>query len=164
MIDRPPTCSLMIRVDLDALFRGDVAPGEVCEIDNQGPIPVAMARDLANDAFLRLVFHRSGDIRAVSHLGRTINRRLRTALAHRDRCCVVPGCGVPYGLEIDHVVPFALGGPTELGNLALLCHHHHYLKSYEGWTLERTGTGDEGSPTWAFTPMPPFGQEPDPDG
>jgi HNH endonuclease len=164
VIDRPPTCSLVVRVDLDALLRGDVEDGENCEIDNQGPIPVAMARDLASDSFLRLVFHRSGDIRAVSHLGRTINRRLRTALAHRDRCCVVPNCGVPYGLEIDHVVPFATGGPTELGNLALLCHHHHYLKTYEGWMLERTGTGDDGSPTWAFTPMPEFGQEPDPPG
>jgi len=119
VIDRPPTCSLMVRVDLDALLRGHTAPGEVCEIDNQGPVPVAMARDLANDSFLRLVYHRSGDIRAVSHLGRTVNRRLRTALAHRDRCCVVPGCGVPFGLEIDHVVPFALGGPTELANLAV---------------------------------------------
>jgi hypothetical protein len=163
VIARPPTCSLMVRVDLDALLRGEVGPGEVCEIDNQTPIPVAMARDLANDSFLRLVFHRAGDIRAVSHLGRTVNRRLRTALAHRDRCCVVPGCGVPFGLEIDHVVPFALGGPTELSNLALLCHHHHYLKSYEGWSLERTGSADDGSPTWAFTPQPPFGEEPVPD-
>ena len=164
VIDRPPTCSLMVRVDLDALLRGEVEPGEVCEIDNQGPIPVATARDLASDSYLRVLFHRAGDIRAVSHLGRTINRRLRTALAHRDRCCVVPGCGVPYGLEIDHVVPFAEGGPTELDNLALLCHHHHYLKTYEGWTLERTGIGDDGSPTWAFLPLPEFGQEPGPDG
>jgi hypothetical protein len=155
-------CSLMVRVDLDALFGGEVAPGEVCEIDNRGPIPVAMARDLANDSFLRLVFHRAGDIRAVSHLGRTVNRRLRTALAHRDRCCVVPGCGVPFGLEIDHVVPFAEGGPTELENLALLCHHHHYLKTYEGWTLSRSGVDTDGSPNWEFTPQPPFGQEPDP--
>ncbi len=161
VIDRPPTCSLVVRVDLDALLRGQVEAGEACEIDNQGPIPVAMARDLASDSYLRLVFHRSGDIRAVSHFGRTINARLRTALAHRDRHCVVPGCGVPYGLEIDHVIPFAQGGPTALDNLALLCHHHHYLKTYEGWTLERTGIGDDGSPTWAFTPMPEFGQEPD---
>jgi len=164
VIDRPPTCSLMVRVDLDALLRGHAGPDEVCEIDNQGPIPVAMARDLANDSFLRLVYHRSGDIRAISHLGRTVNRRLRTALAHRDRCCVVPGCGAPFGLEIDHVVPFALGGPTELANLALLCHHHHYLKTYEGWTLERSGTADDGSPTWEFRPQPPFGEEPDPPG
>ena len=163
VIDRPPTCSLMVRVDLDALFRGETLPGEVCEIDTQGPIPVAMARDLADDSFLRVVFHRAGDIRAVSHLGRTINRRLRTALAYRDRCCVVPGCGVPFGLEIDHVVPFAQGGPTALDNLALLCHHHHYLKTYEGWTLDRTGSDDGGSPHWTFTPEPPFGQEPEPD-
>jgi hypothetical protein len=163
LVDRPPNCSLMVRVDLDALLRGDVGPGEVCEIDNQGPIPVAMARDLANDSFLRLVFHRAGDIRAVSHLGRTINRRLRTALAHRDRCCVVPGCGVPFGLEIDHIVPFAQGGPTELANLALLCHHHHYLKTYEGWTLQLADSTVDGSLTWVFSPMPPFGSEPDPE-
>jgi len=160
LIERPPTCSTMVRVDLDALLRGHAEPGEVCEIDGQGPIPVAMARDLANDSFLRVVFHQAGDIRAVSHFGRTINRHLRTALAHRDRCCVVPGCGVPFGLEIDHVVPFAEGGPTALDNLALLCHHHHFLKTYEGWALERTGIGDDGSPTWEFVPLPPFGKEP----
>jgi len=162
VIDRPPNCSVMVRVDLDALLRGHTLPGEVCEIDNQGPIPVAMARDMADDSFLRFVFHQAGDIRAVSHFGRTINRTLRTALAHRDRCCVVPGCGVAYGLEIDHIRPFAEGGPTELANLALLCHHHHFLKTYEGWTLESSGRAPDGSPNWTFTPMPEFGQEPDP--
>ena len=151
----------MVRVDLDALLRGTTLPGENCEIDNFGPIPVAMARNMANDSFLRFVFYEAGDIRAVSHFGRTINRHLRTALAHRDRRCVVPGCSVSYGLEIDHIQGFAQGGPTELGNLALLCHHHHYLKTYEGWTLERTGPSDV-DPQWTFTPMPPFGQEPDP--
>jgi len=162
VIERPPTCSVIVRIDLDALLRGHTLPGEVCEIDNQGPIPVAMARDLASDSFLRLAFHRAGDIRAVSHFGRTINRNLRPALVFRDRCCVVPGCSTSYGLEIDHIRPFAEGGPTELDNLALLCHHHHYLKTNEGWTLAQTGGGPDGRPTWEFTPMPPFGQEPDP--
>ena len=161
LIDRPPTCSVVVRVDLDALLRGHAEGGECCEIDTQGPIPVAMARDMANDSFLRLVFHRAGDIRAVSHLGRTINRSLRTALVLRDTTCVVPGCGTSWGLEIDHVIPFAEGGPTELDNLALLCHHHHYLKTYEGWVLSRTGTGPDGGPRWRFALPPPFGQEPD---
>jgi hypothetical protein len=161
LINRPPACSVVVRVDLAALLRGHAEDGELCEIDNQGPIPVPMARDLANDSFLRLVFHRAGDIRAVSHAGRTINRRLRTALVHRDTTCVVPGCGVSFGLEIDHLVPFAEGGPTELDNLALLCHHHHFRKTYEGWVLTRLGTGDPGPPRWQFTPPPPFGQEPD---
>jgi hypothetical protein len=161
IIDRPPACSFVVRVDLDALLRGEAEAGELCEIDGLGPIPVSMARSLADDCFLRLVFHRAGDIKAVSHRGRTINKALRTALVHRDRTCVVPGCGMASGLEIDHILPFSQQGPTELDNLALLCHHHHYLKTNEGWTLARVGTKADGSPRWSFTPEPPFGQEPD---
>ncbi len=160
LVDRPPPCSVVVRVDLDALFGREPPPGAACELEGAGPIPLPMARDLANDAFVRLVFHRAGDIRAVSHLGRTIKRSLRTALVDRDRRCVVPGCLVTTGLEIDHLVPFAEGGPTELDNLALLCHHHHYLKTYEGWTLTRAGTTAEGTPAWAFRSQVPFGQEP----
>ena len=52
------------------------------------------------------------------------------------------------------------GGATTLDNLALLCTHHHRLKSYDGWVLERHGPGDA-DPQWSFTPQPPFGQEPD---
>ena len=161
VVTRPPTCTMVVRTDIDALFRGHVRPGEICEIDGMGPIPVPMARDLANDSILRVVFHRAGDIRAVSHLGRTINATLRTALLFRDRTCVVPGCEVDVGLEIDHVLEFAKGGPTEIDNLALLCHHHHYLKTYEHWILERIGTDAAGAPKWRFEPQPPFGQEPD---
>jgi hypothetical protein len=155
-----PRPQVVVRVDLSALLRGQSTPGETSEIDDLGPIPVPMARDLANDSFLAVLFHRAGDIKAVSHFGRTINATLRTALVHRDRTCVVPGCGVSYGLEIDHVLPFAEGGPTELDNLALLCHHHHFLKTYEGWRLVRHGPTDE-EPNWSFTPLPPFGQETD---
>jgi hypothetical protein len=160
ILDRSPTCTTMVRIDLEALLRGVAAEGECCEIDGLGPIPVLMARDLMNDSFLRLVFHRAGDIRSVHHCNRTINKTLRTALVFRDTTCVVPGCLAQTRLEIDHVVPFTEGGPTTLDNLALLCHHHHFLKTFEGWVLERTGMGDDGRPTWRFEPMPPFGQEP----
>jgi hypothetical protein len=160
IIDGPASCTVMIRVDLDALQRGYAEDGELCEIDHQGPIPVALAQVLSNDSYLRLVFHRAGRIEAISHFNRTINRRLRTALVYRDTTCVVPGCSVSTGLEIDHVVPWALGGPTELDNLALLCHHHHQKKTYEGWVLSRNGFDRNGSPIWRFEPPPPFGQEP----
>ena len=159
LIAAAPPATVMVRIDLEALRRGRAAPGECSEIDGSGPVPVPVVAGLMDDAFLALVFTEAGDIRAVSHQGRTINRHLRTALAFRDRCCVVPGCRVPYGLEIDHVVPMAHGGPTEIDNLALLCRHHHRIKTYEGWTLERTGPSDE-DPGWTFTPLPPFGQEP----
>jgi hypothetical protein len=160
---RTPPTTVIVRVDRDALLRGHAEPGELCELDGQGPIPVPLARALAVDSFLSIVFTEAGDIRAISHLGRTINQKLRTGLVFRDRVCVVPGCSMPYGLEIDHVKEREFGGPTELDNLALLCRHHHYRKTFEGWVLERHGPTDE-DPQWSFTPQPPFGQEPDPPG
>jgi len=150
----------VVLVDLEAWRRGTTEPGECCEITGQGPIPVTMARDLANDSLLSVLFHRAGDIRAISHLGRTINAKLRTALVYRDRCCVVPHCGVSSGLEIDHIHDVHLGGPTELDNLALLCHHHHFLKTFEGWVLTRLGLDANGRIQWDFSPPAPFGQEP----
>jgi hypothetical protein len=162
IINRPPSCTMTVRVDLAALLRGSVHPGECCAIENAGPIPVAVARDLLSDSFLKFVFHEAGDIRAISHRGRHINATVRTALAHRDHHrCVVPGCGVSYGLEIDHIQPLEEYGLTELDNLALLCHHHHHLKTYDGWILTKGPNGPDATPTWTFVPQPPFGQEPD---
>ena len=34
------------------------------------------------------------------------------------------------------------------------------MKTYDGWVLARTGPTDA-DPGWCFTPLPPFGQEPD---
>ena len=149
---RPPA-DVVLYCDLEALLRGDLLPGECCELDTpQGPLPVpaAMARDLADDAFLRLVFHAAGDIRSICHLTRTIPSTLRTALLARDRCCVVPGCTSTWNLEIDHLVPFADGGPTTLDNLCLLCRDHHRMKTYDDYRL----WFDHGE--WHFEPPPAF--------
>ena len=65
---------------------------------------------------------------------RAIPAAVRRQVWERDRgCCsyVDEGsgrrCGARHLLEIDHVVPYALGGSSEPGNLRLLCaaHHHH---------------------------------------
>jgi hypothetical protein len=159
LVAATPPATVIVRVDLEALRRGRAGPGELSELDGHGPVPVPVVAGLADDAFINLVFTEAGDIRAVSHLGRTINSQLRTALTFRDRCCVVPGCGVAYRLEIDHVVPMERGGATQIDNLALLCRHHHRMKTYDGWVLARTG-GSDAEPGWTFTPLPPFGQEP----
>ena len=37
-------------------------------------------------------------------------------------------CGSRYRLEIDHIVPFALGGASDLINLRLRCEAHHRLR------------------------------------
>ncbi len=37
-------------------------------------------------------------------------------------------CGSRYRLEIDHIVPFALGGGAEPANLRVRCRAHHRLR------------------------------------
>jgi hypothetical protein len=154
-----PRAMVHVRVDHAALIRGRRKAGEICEIPGVGPIPVATARALSSDAILAAVLTEGADVKAVSHLGRTIPARLRTALEVRDPECVVPGCHSRYRLEIDHVKPLAEGGRTSLDNLARMCRPHHHMKTLLGFCLEgspgkwrwippkeRAATADRGPP------------------
>ncbi len=131
-----PSTQVTLRVDATALRRGEVDGDEVCEIPGVGPVPVAVARDLLGDAIFRVVVTEGTDVRTVTSHRRTIPGSLRSALYERDRTCAVPGCGATRHLEIDHLVDFAWGGPTELSNLALLCKVHHAMKTHQGFYLE----------------------------
>jgi len=145
-VDAVPRTMVHVRVDHAALVRGHTKPGEVCEIPGIGPIPVEVARDLAGDSILTVLLTDGVDVTAVAHAGRTIPASVRRALIERDPVCVVPGCEVRDGLEIDHVVPFGEGGGTTLANLVRLCHWHHYLKTHQRHRLERRGR------QWAWIP------------
>jgi len=131
-----PRAIVHVHIDEPAWSRGSIERAETCQIPGMGPISVAAARRLAEGGIVKTVLTKGSDVRAVAHLGRTIPARLRTALEARDQTCVVPGCDTHDGLEIDHIVPLAEGGPTKLGNLARLCHWHHSLKTHRGWRLD----------------------------
>jgi hypothetical protein len=118
----------------------------VCDIPGVGPIPVAAARRLAADAVLKVIVTKGVDVVAVAHGGRSVPAHVRSALEARDPVCVVPGCDVRRGLEIDHLAPYAEGGPSTLGNLARICAWHHLLKTHHGHGLRR---GPDG---WKWTP------------
>ncbi len=139
-----PEAVVHVRVDHAALVRGHVEEGETCEIAGVGPIPVASARALADDCILKVLVTKGVDVVAVAHGGRTIPAHVRSALEARDPTCVIPGCNMRDRLEIDHVMPFAEGGPSTLDNLARACHFHHYLKTHHGWVLG----GRPGAWTW----------------
>jgi hypothetical protein len=131
----PPRATVICRVDLAALRRGSLEPGERCEIPGVGPVPLSVARELFGDCFVKFVIADGIDVRTVVHYGRSIPTHLKTALQFRDRCCVVPGCGRAFGLEYDHIVEFAKGGPTTLANLCRLCRPHHALKTHKGYRI-----------------------------
>ena len=136
---------VIVRVDHAALIRGWRRADECCDIDGVGPVPVATVRAMMTDAYVAAVVSDGVNVRSVVHLGRSVTALQRTALLARDVECVVPGCHVRWGLEIDHVEPWAATRVTRLDTLARLCHHHHGQKTYEGWTL----TGRPGAWRWS---------------
>ena len=149
-----PNAVMNIRIDIDALKRGHTEHGEICEIADVGPIPVAAATEYLGEAFLKLLVIDGTDIRTIAHMGRTIPTKLRTAVEERDRVCQVPTCDVTLGLEIDHIVPFAEGGPASLENLVRLCKRHHLQKTHDGYRLEKieVETGTERRWAWRSPP------------
>ena len=80
---------------------------------------------LTCDATCEVWFERAGQPLGAGRATRTVSRRLRRALEHRDKTCAVPGCGATRGLHAHHIRHWEDGGPTELANLVLLCPYHH---------------------------------------
>jgi hypothetical protein len=80
---------------------------------------------LTCDATCEVWFERDGQPIGAGRTTRTISRRLRRALEHRDATCAIPGCTATRGLHAHHIQHWEDGGPTELHNLVLLCPYHH---------------------------------------
>jgi hypothetical protein len=141
---KPTECKMT--VDSAALARGHTEPGERCEIDGIGPVPVTTARALLDDAAISVLVKDGDDITAVTRKGRTIPANLRRALEAKYPVCGVKSCADDQFLQIDHVRPLAEGGTTGLHNNWRICPHHHDLKTYFGWTV----SGDPGD--WDLIP------------
>ncbi|MGC9963528.1 MAG: HNH endonuclease signature motif containing protein, partial [Acidimicrobiales bacterium] len=145
---RSPDATILFHVDIEALRRGTLAPGEECVVEGGGHVPLSVIESYLDTARIHLVVKRACDVVSVVSCTRTIPAVLRTALKARDRACVVPGCTSTFHLEIDHIVEFAKGGKTMLSNLCLLCRRHHAMKSKDGYRIEG-GPGD-----WRWVPPP----------
>lgn len=66
---------------------------------------------LTCDATAEVWFERHGQPIGAGRTTRVISRRLRRALQHRDRTCVVPGCGATRGLHAHHIVHWETAAP-----------------------------------------------------
>ncbi|MDQ4130433.1 MAG: HNH endonuclease [Actinomycetota bacterium] len=133
---RPSTrADVVVVVDLEALRRAHVEDGERCQIPGEGPLPVAVARRVATDAFLKSVLVDGCEIKKVKHFGRHIPTEVRTALELGPApdldgaVCVKDGCGHRDGLEFDHKDPRANRGPTAYHNLEPRCRPDHREKT-----------------------------------
>src|SRR5207247_4153781 len=73
----------------------------------------------------------------------------RRALNVRDGGCRWPGCDRPASYTSGHHLKHWIrGGATDLPNLVLLCHRHHWMVHEGKWQIVRTDVGQ-------FVTVPP---------
>lgn len=123
---------------------GEAGRGPRSELQDGTRVSAETSRRLACDASLAPVVRgRDGQVEWAGASRRTVSGALRRALEARDLGCRFPGCGTRFA-EVHHVVHWAGGGETSLGNCLLLCRFHHRLVHEGGWTVRWWGKGQPG--------------------
>ena len=139
---------LVVVCDINTFRRGHASGDEVCHIVGGGPIPVALARELAKDAFLKGVLHDGVNVLMVRHFGRHYPAALLTALnlgpppKFPGRRCTA--CGTTFRLQRDHADPLGNGGATEKSNIQDLCYACHKEKTEADRRAGRLGPNSRG--------------------
>ncbi|MDT7729051.1 MAG: hypothetical protein QOI21_5627 [Actinomycetota bacterium] len=106
-------------------------------IDGIGYTSIAHLRRLACDAnVVPTVLGTRGEVLDLGRARRTVAPAQFRALVTRDRGCARPGCHrKPRYCQAHHVVEWADGGLTDLGNAVLLCLYHHMEVHHGGWSI-----------------------------
>ncbi|MDR6414470.1 DUF222 domain-containing protein [Pseudarthrobacter sulfonivorans] len=102
-----------------------------------GPVAAATLRKLACDAdIIPALLGTHGEILDLGRKTRLFTPAQRLALTARDQGCTFPNCTIPAPwCEAHHITYWSHNGPTNTGNGALLCSHHHHLIHKEQWTI-----------------------------
>ncbi len=113
------------------------------EMEYSEPVATKTVQRLACDATLnRILLGPESAVIDVGRARRVVSATTRRALNARDRTCRWPGCDRPASWSAaHHVVHWACGGATDLSNLILLCHRHHWMIHEGGWQLVRANDG-----------------------
>lgn len=132
--------SVSVTVPALTLIGASTTPAE---LDGRCPIDADTARRFAGAAagWDRVLTHPvTGLVLAVDRYRPT--SEMRRHLRARDQRCRFPTCGQqPRDCDVDHGHDHALGGATEVDNLATLCRRHHSLKHHTPWHVEHLGGG-----------------------
>ncbi|MEV7038236.1 DUF222 domain-containing protein [Amycolatopsis sp. NPDC051061] len=112
-------------------------------LGDTGTMSAAEARIHACDCMLiPTVLGGKSEPLGLGRLRRLVPPGIRRALYLRDRGCAFPGCHrPPRHCQGHHIRHWADGGPTELGNLVLMCAHHHRLLHRSGWQVRIAADG-----------------------
>jgi hypothetical protein len=104
--------------------------------DHDTPIGRDLLGLLACDCILRrITLDANGVPIDLGRDQRLVSRHQRRLLRQRDGGCAFPGCDRPPSwCDAHHIIPWEIGGPTDLDNLVLLCRKHHgYMHRRDPW-------------------------------
>jgi len=132
---------LQVTTTLETL-RG-LAGSPAGELEFSLPISATTVQRLACDSTItRVVLGSQSVVIDVGRAKRVVAGTTRRAVDARDGHCQWPRCDRPPSWSAaHHVVHWTRGGTTNLSNLVLLCHRHHWLAHEGGWQLVRTDDG-----------------------
>ncbi len=124
--DRP---RVVVTISWDGLRHAAAGAGPISGhlVGSGEPVPASMLRQWLCDADLMpAVLGSASEVLDVGRTQRLVTPAIRAALELRDRGCVFPGCDKPpNACHAHHIIPWWAGGATALGNLVLVCPHHH---------------------------------------
>lgn len=165
---RSGSVDVRVTIPYTALLGAEDQPGELA---GYGPIPAAVARELAAGGTWRRILTDPCSGRPVDY-GTTRYRppeHLAGLVITRDQTCQFPGCRVPaHRCDLDHNIPYDPAnatGPTSDTNLGPKCRRHHRVKQTPGWSVAQH---PDGCTTWStpsghlyHSPLPPL-SDPEP--
>ena len=112
------------------------------ELDNGPHLAPDTARRIACDgSLLRITEDAAGNPLDIGRKTRAVPPAMQRALRSRDHGCRFPGCTHNRGVDAHHIKHWVNGGETSLGNLVLLCRHHHRLVHEGGFGVKRIANG-----------------------
>ena len=138
----PQRPHLQVTASLDTL-RG-LAGSPAGDMEYSLPVSAETVQRLACDGTItRVVLSPESVVIDVGRARRVVAGPTRRALAARDGHCRWPHCDRPASWsDAHHVIHWSKGGQTDLANMVLLCHRHHWMAHEGGWQLVQTSEGE----------------------
>ena len=103
----------------------------------------AIRRICCDAQVIPAVLGTTAEVLDVGRTQRLVTAAIWKALVARDQHCRFPHCTrPPLMCHAHHIQHWADGGPTSLGNMILLCGHHHRLIHAGPWTISRDGPAE----------------------
>ena len=119
------------------------AGASAADLELSIPISSAAVERLGCDCRVtRILLDADSLVIDVGRSKRIVPPATRRALDIRDKGCRWPGCDRPASWsDAHHIVHWIKNGPTDLANLVLLCHRHHWMVHEGRWQIVKTDEG-----------------------